>query len=169
MVNKFPNINSVVNYTNPLYMVQILNILAIGGPQSYTLYIQDMHTFKIIYYRVFEIPVKYIEAFNCIMHFLKILDSSKRVTFVFMKSTPFSSQTFLNLMDTLDLEYSHYKRSEILIIYQTHKLTIKGLILINPDNVANLIRMWNDEPNKLNLRSIYSNGKGSETTQNNIA
>jgi len=154
MINKFPNIQSVVNYSNPLFMVQIFNIITNEGSTIYCIYFQDMHTFKILYYQTFNNPVKNGDAFEAITGFINILKSSKNLTLVFLKTSPFSNITFLNMMDTLNLNCSFYKRSETLIAYQTQKLAIKGLVMCNPKNIDMIFHMWNNNPPKLNINNL---------------
>jgi hypothetical protein len=126
MKNMFPNIQSIVNYSKPLFLVQILNRIAINDSKFNVIYIQDIYTFKIIYHRVFENVLKYDKAVEYIMEFY--IKECKRdckvtegITFIFLKSSPFCSPKFLNDIDSLNLNYSFYKRSEALNVYQTQK------------------------------------------------
>lgn len=142
-MNKFPDMQSVIKHQNPLFLVQILNIIAIDGSKFNILYIQDIHTFKILCHWIFETPLKYGVGVDYILEFLRDNKLSDNITFIFLKSSPFYNPIFINIIKALNLNYTYYKRSETLKIYQTQRLTLKGLIIINPNNIDNLIRTWN--------------------------
>lgn len=147
MINKFPTIQSIVNYPNPLFLVQLFNTITIDGIKFNVLYIQDIHTFKIIYHKVFYTPEKYGDAIECLTEFIQPFKMSRNLTFIFLKGSPFSNGIFLKVINSLDLNYSHYKRSETLEIYHTHKLILKGLIIIDHSNLDNLFKVWNEDGN----------------------
>jgi hypothetical protein len=149
MKNIFPNIQSIDNYSNPLFLVQVLNMLTnnLNNYKFNVIYIQDIHTSKIIYHRVFsnvlkyDIAVKYIKEFSS----KDCKNGVEGITFIFLKSSPFCSPKFINDIDTLKFKCSFYKRSEVLNKYQTQKLALKGYIISNPDNIDNIINMWNEK------------------------
>jgi hypothetical protein len=88
--------------------------------------------------------VKAFDVIKCITEFKDPLKDSETVTYMFLKTTPFSNITFIHIITSLGLKSSFYKRSETLPVYHTHKLHIKGLALINPNNVDYIIKGWND-------------------------
>lgn len=152
MINNFPNIQSVLEYSNPLYIVQLLTIVA-NGAKFYVLYIQDMHTLQIVYHEIFDQPLKYANAAKAVHTFLTTLLDNTDIMLVFLKTSPFSNQAFLNIMEVLNthcnVRISYYKRSETLEFYQAQKLNIKNL-LINSEltNIPHIIHLWNKNVHK---------------------
>jgi hypothetical protein len=147
MINKFPNIQAVRDYKSGLYIVQQLAISAIDGAKFYMIYIQDMHTFEIVYYDLFEKPIKTPNAGLFLVEYLKSLEEVDLtdLTFVFLKSTPFTTLLFLKVLEGLGVNYSYYKRSETLIQYEVARVCIKGYIIDQPDSISDIIKRWNKQ------------------------
>lgn len=135
---------AVLDYSKPLVIVQMLNIKTIEGVKITILYLQDIHSFKILYYKVFNNSLTTSNAIDCIKEFLNTSKFSEKPTFTFLKGSPFINRAFLNMMELFQLETSYYKRSETLNTYFTHKLTIKGIVITNPNNLDDLIQGWNE-------------------------
>jgi len=153
MTNIFPNIVDVASRLNPLqplYMVQLFLVTAADGGRFYVIYIQDMLTFKLVDFKTFDSPVKYLDAAMFVLKYAKNLECLNSVVFVFLKITPFANQGFLNLMEVGGLNCSYYSRSETLKLYHTHKLFIKHIIMVYPDNLPQILNIWNNAaPQKL--------------------
>jgi len=118
------------------------------------MYVEDMKTFRIIHYKVLENPVKFYDAVSFINAFIITLSGTvdiKDVILVFLKTSPFSNLGFLKYLCATEIISSYYKRSEALELYRAHKVAIKSLIINNPENPENVIKVWND----LNPSQLY--------------
>jgi len=142
--------NSVIEYTNPIYIVQLLTIVAFDGAKSYVLYIQDMVSFKIVHYQEFKYTVKSREAALAIYNFLKsqVGINYSDVVFAILKVSPFANQLFMNMVEKgLSVKLSYFSRKDYSGVYQTHKILIKSLISEEPHNINGIVKSWNELPN----------------------
>lgn len=161
MINKFPTIESVLNYSKPLYIVQQLTFITIDGAKLFILYIQDMHTFQIIHHEVFEHHIKSEHAGLCICNFLKSLEDSTNITLSFLKSTPFNTQLFIQVMVALKVETSYYNRLEALNIYTIHKFLLKEHMIAKPNQIPQIIITYNHLT--LNRKGVVMNNEDTLT------
>jgi hypothetical protein len=166
MVNYIPTMKSVIEYSKPLYIVQLLTIVALDGAKFYVLYIQDMNTIHIVHHETFECPVKSGNAALSIFNFLNSLIevNHQDIIFVMLKTTPFANKNFISVMSAFNVKSSYFSRKEVLEIYQAHKLTIKYLITKNPDKATQIIESWN----KLPTNRLTSAKLASKTTISNV-
>lgn len=153
MLNRLPDMNLVaarLNSIRPTYLVQVIHVNAVDGGRFYIAYIQDILTFKIVDFKTFDSALKTNDAALFVLHFAKSLDILDLTIFVFLKTTPFSNQKFLDLMEAGNLNCSFYNRADALKVYETQKVHIKQFIILDPDNVSKTINLWNDiAPGKL--------------------
>jgi hypothetical protein len=120
------------------------------GGRFHVIYIQDMLTLKLVDFKTFESGLKYSDAALFVLQFAKTLEKLDDTIFMFIKMSPFATKGFLNLMAAAELNCSFYNRSEILKIYYTHKTSIKHLIISHPDNISEILHLWNSAtPQKL--------------------
>ena len=154
--------NSVVEYSNPIYIVQLLTIVAFSGSKSYVLYIQDIVTFKIVHHQKFQYTVKSRDAALAIYNFVKsqLGVNHSDVVFTILKVSPFANQLFIKIMvNGLNVKLSYFSRKDYSGVYQTHKVLIKTLITQNLNNIDETINSWNELPNHIlsNIESLPKN------------
>ena len=145
MKNLFPNLNSVITYSKPLYIIQLLTIYSETGGRFFVIYAQDMQTFKIVYHHLFEVPVKITDVVLILVKFFEAIIpiDYRDITLVFLKTSPFSNQKLINLLNHFNIKVSYYNRSERLELYYVHKLYIKTLIRFNPYDIEGVVNLWN--------------------------
>jgi hypothetical protein len=102
-----------------------------------------MLTFKLVAFKSYDYALKYAEAALFVVEYAKTLENIDKAIFVFIRITPFANQAFLTLIAAVGLNCSYYNRSETLKLYQTQKLTIKHMIISNPNNVSQILTLWN--------------------------
>ena len=145
MKNLFPTIESVIQYTKPLYTIQLLTI-KVNGVMFQVMYIQDIHSFKIAYYDVYNHPVNSEAVYTSVCSFVKTLTNIvySDITFVMLKTSPLSNQQFINYMNELNVNSSYFGRMNELQTYQSHKVYLKRSIINEPNNISGVIKNWND-------------------------
>jgi hypothetical protein len=97
MKNLFPTIESVIQHSKPIYLIQLLTIKGCDGVRFQVIYIQNIHTFKIDYYDMSKYPIKTEDVSIMITTFLKTLTNIiyTDITFVMLKTSPLSNQKFM--------------------------------------------------------------------------
>lgn len=149
MMINIPTLNSVIEDSKTIYIVQLLTIVASDGAKSYLIYIQDMLTLQIVYHRKFKYSVKSRDAALIIYDFLKyqVDINPSDILFTILKLSPFANQLFIRIMvNGLNIKISFFSRKDNLGAYQTHKIIIKTLICKNPNNIEEIIKSWNKIP-----------------------